>query len=439
MAHGFLIAADLENASGLDRTTLGKGVECIRGWYNQFWDKRSDVLFSPFIDGALIALPSPIDERMESKTVYRYLIESCENWIQSMAEIDSHLSLRVAIHKGDFFPIQEKLPAQVIVGTDALHCSRLVRLASGGQVIISEEFRDSWRAFDSKCYEKFLIDQRLHPRGEQPLLFWQKPKTPSRIRYVVPPNAPHKPSSAEKRAALAIQTTMRLMRELQFDLAFFLQAEKEVLLRESGRDYENVTEPEKRFFGRISIFRPDPKNPNHLACWLRLDRDANLEVEGNLNPKDFSDLMDMEYPRATTYSYDPPNGPVGFAFKEGKWKSQRTLPKWEGKDGKKKYREMMEKWGFTPEMTDKMNHHSRAFFAIPFSEHDITDYENMGGIDPQTVEPVVKSDDPTGVICVDWDDPLKMLRDNEVLEEFFEEYKLYRFSLFATCAMRDGS
>jgi hypothetical protein len=94
----------------------------------------------------------------------------------------------------------------------------------------------------------------------------------------------------------------------------------------------------------------------------------------------------------------------------------------------------MESWSFPVAKTDAMNHHSRAFFIIPFSEADL-------------IIQSVKEDDssefrhsrPTGVLCIDFDDPLEFLGGPEVLEEFYEDYSLYLFSLFAACSMRDGS
>ena len=436
MPHGFLIAADLEDASGLDQTALVKGVEGIRGWYRDFWEASQGALFSPFIDGALIALP--IDDLKGLKDVYRKLIESCEKWIQSVAEINPALSLRVAIHQGNFFPVLEKLPSQVIVGPHALHCSRLVRLASGGQVIISEEYRDYWEESDKRSYGKFVADKRLHPSGDRPLLFWQKPNTPSRIRYVVPSEQVHSPSDAEKRAALAIRTARRLMAELQADLAVYLQSE----LDEADHNLFNLEnsggEPDPKLYGRISIFRLDPEQPNQLVCWLRLDRDHNEDSEGaseELDSMKTTDWMDLEFPSATAYSTNPPKGPVGHAFATKTLKIQRGLPDWaKGPKAKKDYQATMKNWGFTPAMTKKMLHRSRALLAIPFSESDLekTDSANKSTSAAGTGLPM-------GVICVDWDDPLDFIDGHEVFEEFISDFSVYRFSLFAACAMRDGS
>jgi len=440
--HGFLIAADLEDASGLDQTTLKKGVEGIRGWYRDLWEARQRALFSPFIDGALIALP--MDELKDYKDVYRELIESCEKWIRSVAAINRTLSLRVAIHQGNFFPVLEKLPSQVIVGPHALHCSRLVRLASGGQVIISEEYRNHWEESDKGSYDKFVADKRLHPSGDRPLLFWQKPNTPSRIRYIVPSEKEHIRSSAEKRAALSIRTARLLMADLQADLAVYLQSEFE----RSESDQQEVPglfelgdleeEPDPKLYGRISIFRLDPEKSNQLVCWLRLDRDHNEDSEGEseeLDSMKTTDWMDLEFPSATVYSTNPPKGPVGHAFAEKILKIQRGLPDWaKGPKARKDYRDSMKNWGFTPAMTDRMLHHSRALLAIPFSESDLekTDSANK----PTSA---AGTDRPIGVICVDWDVPLDFIDGDEVFEEFISDFSIYRFSLFAACAMRDGS
>lgn len=436
MRHGFLIAADLEDASGLDQTALVKGVEGIRRWYRDFWETRQGALFSPFIDGALIALP--MDDLKDFTDIYRELIESCEKWIRSVAEIDSELTLRVAIHQGNFYPVMEKLPSQVIVGPDALHCSRLVRLASGGQVIISEEYRDYWEKSDRGSFEKFVADKRLHPSGVRPLLFWQKPNTPSRIRYVVPSEQEHSPSDAEKQAALAIRTARRLMAELQADLAVYLQSE----LDEADPNLLNLDslggEPDPKLYGRISIFRLDPEKPNQLVCWLRLDRDHNEDPQvasEELGSMKTTDWMDLEFPSATVYSTEPPKGPVGYAFAEKILKIQRGLPDWsEGRAAKKVYRDTMENWGFTQLMTDKMLHRSRALLAIPFSESDLEK--------PDSANKSISADGtdlPMGVICIDWDDPLDFITGDEVFEEFISDFSVYRFSLFAACAMRDGS
>ena len=441
MRHGFLIAADLEDASGLDQPDLVKGVQGIRGWYSDFWEASQGALFSPFIDGALIALP--MDDLKGLKDVYRELIESCEKWIQSVAKIDSALSLRVAIHKGDFYPVMEKLPSQVIVGAEALHCSRLVRLASGGQVIISEEYRYHWKKFGKRSYGKFVADKRLHPSGDRPLLFWQKPNTPSRIRYIVPSKKEHIRSSAEKRAALSIRTARLLMADLQADLAFYLQSELERSESDKGDpslfklgDLEE--EPDPKLYGRISIFRLDPEKSDQLVCWLRLDRDHNEDSEGEseeLDSMKTTDWMDLEFPSATVYSTNPPKGPVGHAFAKKTLEIQRGLPDWaNGPKAKKDYQDTMKNWGFSPDMTDKMLHHSRALLAIPFSESDLekTDSANKS-------TSAAGFDRPMGVICIDWDDPLDFVTGDEVFEEFISDFSVYRFSLFAACAMRDGS
>ena len=436
MPHGFLIAADLEDASDLDQIALTKGLEGIRGWYRDFWEARQGALFSPFIDGALIALP--MDELKDFKDVYCELLESCERWIQSVSNIDPALSLRVAIHQGNFFPVLEKLPAQVIVGPDALYCSRLVRRASGGQLIISEEYRDHWQNFDRRSYESFVVEKRLNPSGDNALLVWKKPNSTRRDRYVVPSEKEHSPSNAEKRAALSIRTARRLMAELQADLAVYLQSE----LDEADPNLFNLEnlggEPDPKLYGRISIFRVDPEKSNQLICWLRLDRDHSVVSEGaseELDSMKTTDWMDLEFPFATVYSTNPPKGPVGHAFATKTLEIQRGLPDWaKGPKARKDYRDTMITWGFTPTMTDNMYHHSRAFLAIPFSESDLekTDLANK----PTSA---AGTDLPMGVICVDWDDPLDFIDGDEVFQEFISDFSVYRFSLFAACAMRDGS
>jgi hypothetical protein len=428
MPHGFLIAADLEDASGLDQIALVKGVEGIRGWYRDLWEARQRALFSPFIDGALIALP--MDELKDHKDVYCELIESCEKWIRSVAEIDPDLSLRVAIHQGNFFPVLENLPTQVIVGPDALHCSRLVRLASGGQVIISEEYRDHWRRFNLRSYDQFVADKRLHPSGDRPLLFWQKPSKPSQIRYVVPSRTEHVPSSAEKRAALAIRTALRLMVELQFDLAVYLQVWLDKAMNNMFTLENGLGDPEAHLFGRVSIFRVDPENPNQLICWLRLDRDRYGDGEETT-----ADLMSLEFPRATVYEIDPPSGPLGIAYAEKTWKFINGLPDWaDGQESRRTYRKIMQTWSFPVAKTDKMHNHSRSFFILPFSEADLVS-QNGDHVEAS----VGPENRPVGVLCIDFDDPLEFLGGQEVLEEFCRDYSLYLFSLFAACSMRDGS
>ena len=468
MIQGFLIAADLENASGLDEKTLREGIWGIRDWpsllgtLGTYLKDSSGTAFSPFIDGALLAIPTVnVTDRPD---MFVELIESCEAWIQALSERQQSLVLRVAIHKGEYLlesttrEDRDRKENQIIVGSDALHCSRLVRLASGRQVIVSEEYCEGWKRFDSISFDSFVARRRMHPTGKQPLLFWQKPEKPSRIRFVVPEvclgpqGIPREVSNAERRAELSIRTARRLMAELQNDLAVWLQdylnhkpggspLPTEVSMQ-SGHEQRSagaVIVPESRYFGRVSIFRIDPERKDELECWLRLDRDHRINrsnAQDGENPMEETNLMALEYPRATSYPVKPhPVGPVGLAYVNQRWNFLGGLPDWKRGDKERDaYRKVLKKLRLSDSMINDMNNHSRAFLGIPFSESDLEvvskNQENSRG--PSSIAPL-------GVLCVDWDDPLEFVTDPNVFQGFPYYYSHYLFSLFAACSMRDGS
>ena len=129
MIQGFLIAADLENASGLDEKTLREGIWGIRDWPSLMGTLGTDLKdshgtgFSPFIDGALIAIPTvSVKDRPD---MFVKLIESCEAWIQALSERQQSLVLRVAIHKGEYLlesittEDRDRKENQISVGSDA--------------------------------------------------------------------------------------------------------------------------------------------------------------------------------------------------------------------------------------------------------------------------------------------------------------------------------
>jgi len=468
MIQGFLIAADLENASSLDEKTLREGIRGLRDWrellgtLGPYLKDSHGPAFSPFIDGALLAIPTVnVGERSD---MFVELVESCEAWIQQLSKLNKSLVLRVAIHTGLYFlesmtgENRNSRDNQIIIGSDALHCSRLVRLASGRQVVLSEEYCEGWRRFDSKSFYAFVGRNRMHPSGEKSLLFWQKPEKPSRIRFVVPevslgPQAsPREVSNAERRAQLSIRTARRLMAELQNDLAVWLQdylknkpagsslpTEVGVGIVNEDRSTSAFLVPESRYFGRVSIFRLDPERKDELKCWLRLDRDHRinpLHASGGEKFMEETDLMALEYPRATSYPIKPhPVGPVGLAYANRRWNFLGGLPDWKlgGKD-REDYRKVLKKLGLSDSMISDMNNHSRAFLGIPFSESDLE------VVTSHRENPIGRSSiDPLGVLCVDWDDPLEFVTDSNVFEKFPYYYSHYLFSLFAACSMRDGS
>jgi hypothetical protein len=432
-----IIAADLENASALDLATLQMGVNEIASWHDHFAQlvNRDSAFFNPVIDGALIAIPVNHLQNDEVRTnVHSRVLDACQRWIASAQGISRSLALRIAVHYSDVLVFENGL-GPIIIGRGASHSSRLVRLAIGKQVVLSEEYVESWRERNANEFMRFAGANMLYPNpndGQPPFLFWQKANTPSRVRYVVDPDPSQRVSSpAAMRAHLAVRNAQSLMSEMQYDLAVYLEQLRDVSHQmPSSIAEEQQKELDRQLFGRISIYRPNPSNPNELRCWLRLERDY-FEHE-KLNAANTADpartLMD-EYPSSTSYSVNPPKGPVGFAFKDNVPIVVPSLPPWNSRAQKEIYRSIMSKYNMTDQEVNGLRHHSRAYFAIPFSESDLETDESASN----SKESVV----PTGVLCVDWDEPLSVSR--EGLIDFFLEYAVYRFSFVAACLMREGS
>ena len=447
-----LIAADLENASNIDQVTLELGIKSIESWHQHFAVLVDECVpfFNPIIDGALVAIPTDLLlDSQNRKQRFDCVVEGCRQWIVATSEAADDLSLRVAIHWSKVLVTKENYGPR-IVGKGAAHCSRMVRLAPGKEIVVSEEFVEAWRSFNQNSLRRYFSSKTLYPTSKEPLLFWQKPGLPSQVRFVVDPEQ-RTPSSAEIRAQLAVENALSLMRELQFDLAFHLAAlnagnavagssNDKANVEKANMEIDGQDEIDPSLFGRISIYRLNPFKQEELQCWLRLERDVQDDEEkdesqlpGSQN--DAARVLSLEYPSSTSYSIRPAKGPVGFAFSEKKIQYHWNLPDWNSRSHKKRYREEMEKWNLTAVEISGFRHHARAYLAVPFSESDLS-WRSGGDADDGSFT-------PTGVLCIDWDDPLTTLsNDNDRLKElldFFSEWLVYRFSFVAACLMREGS
>jgi len=139
---GSIIVGDISGFSAVASAEMPAALDAL-------WECARDAglldnHYSPILDGIVIG---------RSETAYRRTIEACLCWMARFKErMDSAgLQLRVAVHKGDYCQLTrtvDKTSHVLLAGLGPNECSRLVRMAGPGQIVISEDYIDSWADFE---------------------------------------------------------------------------------------------------------------------------------------------------------------------------------------------------------------------------------------------------------------------------------------------------
>jgi hypothetical protein len=134
---GTIIVGDIANfsaiASGTMSTTLAVLRDCASaaGLLSEH--------HSTLLDGVVIAI---------QKAAYGKTVAACGDWMRLFKEkMQDTLELRVALHRGDYCRSIRKTSSGshvLLAGQAPNECSRLVRMAGPGQMVISEAYIQSW-------------------------------------------------------------------------------------------------------------------------------------------------------------------------------------------------------------------------------------------------------------------------------------------------------
>ena len=134
---GTIIVGDIANFSAIASGRMSKTLAVL-------WDCASDAGLltehhSTLLDGVVIAI---------QKATYDKTVAACGEWMRLFRErMSDSLELRVAIHRGDYCrSIRKTLSGAhvLLAGQAPNECSRLVRMAGPGQMVISEAYIQSW-------------------------------------------------------------------------------------------------------------------------------------------------------------------------------------------------------------------------------------------------------------------------------------------------------
>lgn len=134
---GTIIVGDIANFSAIASGNMSHTLAVL-------WGCASDAGLltehhSTLLDGVVIAI---------QKANYRKTVAACGEWMRLFRErMGDSQELRVAIHRGDYCRSIRETPSGshvLLAGQAPNECSRLVRMAGPGQMVISEAYIQSW-------------------------------------------------------------------------------------------------------------------------------------------------------------------------------------------------------------------------------------------------------------------------------------------------------
>jgi len=265
--------------------------------------------------------------------------------------------LRLAVHHGGYY---EHSSRGNIVGIAVNECSRLVRMAPPGVIVVSESFVSTWPE------PKDLRPPRNGSEEDRPIGLRIKSKKVSLFRYYkYPDNAPfpeilRNAHDAEKLLFAALEAIEDEFVELMIEKSATKLTPAKIAARVSIFVLDQaITERAELRSTEFRFMRP-PKNKKK-SNYLNEGQTRYLASRGDAE------------------------GAQGKAFVERKVKVDNDLPCY--KKDRAGYMKRLAKWDLPATKIENFSKHARSFVGIPFWMHQgCTDSE--------------------GVICIDTDDPL---------------------------------
>lgn len=341
--------------------------------------ENGEYFYMNSLDGAVIAI---------TRNLYRDLVNIAHEWIDFMKNSGPQgIGFRVGLHKGDFMIrpcISEKSNYFHIFGTGINDCDRIARIGDAGDVFASQAFIEGWIARDRDSAHEMLF-----PRIDlKPDVAYPKRGRPQAIRMVF--------RLGEKRIKRSRYFTRKHLVDSRIKTGIMPWIYDEVIqsiIDGCGKRPKTIDDDDLgQFLGlRVSFFvpkrivLPDALHQNDLICISRFGAEESDEdsEEDYLN-------------KATTYARS--EGPVGMVFNnyngiEPYYIFVNKLPDPKRNKGLDWMNSMEEKFNLPKRKLEPMKYRGRAFIATPvvFS---------------------VKQEDPSGVLCIDFLNPLAFATDS---------------------------
>ena len=366
----YIVVADVSNFSALPSSEVKDVIDQLwripdrLGTLNSRNSKRI-----PILDGMILVAKDvrPVQ-----------IIEFCERWCAELpkatAEFGTEVRLRIAIHKGDYYFLKDQ---NCIVGGDVNECSRLVRMAGAGQIVLSEDFVRACEKDGLGVKADLLWPKLTDKRGNRvdPFGFEIKPGTQSYLRYYRDHELPRS-ALMLRNAHESEQVIYRVLAEIEDEFEDLVFTECPQLKSEK-----------QKLKTRVSIFVIDrnPRDEVRLVStkfrFMKRARNGNKLLAKN----------------STAYAIDreEPQGTIGRAFITKQPVVLHKLPKFSSRNTN--YLDALGTkagWNLDAATVDGFSRKARTFLAVPY-------WLNRG------------AENADGVICID-----SMLPLDDISEEF---------------------
>jgi|GEM_PF-6913724 len=305
---------------------------------------------------------------------YQETLDFAHKLIQYMSTEESPVNMRVGLHDGNFVRIlKPDGQSHLVTGTGPNICARIARIADPRQIIVSEEFVQSWfREHGKEVY------QRLVPgESKPPIEFFLKKNVLQQIRIYLPSGSPRDeaiPRLLASRQVAEIQLKEKVLPALE---AVFM----------TMLNFWEASSTRRTVSPRVSIWVPVPGG----EC---LESTTFRYIHNRYRTTTISSVHTQ-----TSYRLDGDGqGPPGRAFMKASPQVLHKLPDY--RRSPDKYIQRLREWDVPETVVRSFTRHAKAFIAFPFGLEDLGNAE---------------SPKPEGIVCIDTVSALRTFNEDTLL------------------------
>lgn len=399
---GLIIVGDVVNFSSLPPGKMPEVLTAL--WKTAGEANLLEGDWCALLDGIVVANPA---------LRYRLAADACGEWLSRFANQLSFLKLRlrVALHRGDYCVLSGVNSSQIILaGQGPNECSRLVRMAGPGQIVVSQDYIDAWSHHegwgplnlgDSADFRPMInFDPRQEDRPHELVI---KPGRVSRFRY-------YKYSLDDKDLVPEILLKNRARQGL------------EKWIKETAEDFLDIYKIKTdASLGTTTELRQAEQADEHIDLRVSLFVSDNgqhgTEQLGSILRYSTSDGLKWQGSTQYAVRSDQGEGPIGLAFVRKETFVLKDLPNYD--DHLDQYIQILTGWPWTvdEQKVRRFQRKARCFLAIPLA--------------------MSRNLEPQAVLCIDTMSPLSHVEQDLLMtwsEHIAESYGVMVSSLL--CVLR---
>jgi class 3 adenylate cyclase len=257
-------------------------------------------------------------------------------WIDVAKDIIKHMKtegfdVRIGVHQGDFTVAKFRNDGYEVIGSARRIVQRLASIGDESHIVITDKYHSDWHDDHNKA------PSGVWPDGNPIEVFSRRRRDSINVRVVGA-----KKDDPPKRLAFLQLIREQIRLELKSIEEGFCNA-----LKDLDSDYQ----PEIVKL-RVSVWMPDSKVRKRLVCSdLRYMRDEQSHFTERSN---------------TTHQFEPPQGPIGTAFKTNKIVVCHKLP-CPIREPDRYLRELVNTWDMDETIVRNFKRKARSFIGIPIA------------------------------------------------------------------------